>query len=183
MGVSQQYRQKAEDLMEKIVKRPDIITRNDGGELVYMGQAVPNSNFNGLFVGMFTSGSVVKGAGSTELFQALRQLGVQSSEMTSGKFRDAYGRTPQPTRRHHPPTIDLDDEPDLGPRNSKMPARYRSSIGDLDESFRSPMTNPTVKLPPSVVKKASAKSIASKKQGGKGLSHPPGTRPTILYVY
>ena len=183
MGVSEQYHQKAEDLMEKIVKRPDIITRNDAGELVYMGQAVPNSDFNGLFVGMFTAGSVVRGAGSTELFQALRQLGVQSGEMTSGKFRDAYGRTPQPTRRPRPPTIDLDDEPELGPRKSKIPIRLRKSIGESDDSFRSPMSSTAIKLPPSVVKKSSAKSTASKKQDGKGLTHPPGTRPTILYVY
>ena len=183
MGVSQQYRQKAEDLMEKIIKRPDIITRSDGGELVYMGQAVPNSNFNGLFTGMFTSGSVVRGAGSTELFKALRQLGVQSSEMTSGKYRDAYGRTPQATRRPHPPTLDLDDEPDIGQRKSKIPIRYRASLGETDESFRSPMINPSVKLPPSVAKKPSAKSTGPKKQEGKGLTRPPGTRPTILYVY
>ena len=143
MGVSEQYRQKAEDLMEKIVKRPDIITRNDGGELVYMGQAVPNSDFNGLFVGMFTSGSVVRGAGSTELFQALRQLGVQSGEMTSGKYRDAYGRTPQPTRRPRPPTIDLDDEPDLDRESRRFRYGYRKSIGESDESFRSPMINPS----------------------------------------
>ena len=43
------YQQKAHRLLKKITEQPDILTRNENGEAVVYGDAIPGSNFKSLF--------------------------------------------------------------------------------------------------------------------------------------
>ena len=49
LSVEPQYELKARNLMLKILDYPDVLKRNDQGELVINGVAEPNTNFNALF--------------------------------------------------------------------------------------------------------------------------------------
>ena len=49
LRVEPQYELKARNLMLKIIDNPDVLKRNDQGELVINGAAEPNTNFNAWF--------------------------------------------------------------------------------------------------------------------------------------
>ena len=54
-GFHQQYQSKASSLLFKITEHPDILKRNDAGEMVVFGKAEPDTNFNNLFKSMVDS--------------------------------------------------------------------------------------------------------------------------------
>ena len=84
LGIHQQYQHKASKLLFKITEHPDILKRNDVGEMVVFGKAEPGTNLNKLFKSMVGPTRDLNQPGIDKFFKALRRLGVRSNEL-SGK--------------------------------------------------------------------------------------------------
>ena len=48
IGIKPMYQQKASKLLTKITSNPDILSRNEAGEMVVFGKAQPGTDFNNL---------------------------------------------------------------------------------------------------------------------------------------
>ena len=57
------YLQKAHRLLKKITEHPNILTRNENGEAVVYGDAIPGSNFKSLFKSMVSNQKILAPSG------------------------------------------------------------------------------------------------------------------------
>ena len=71
------YQQKAHRLLKWITENPDILTRNENGEAVIYGDAIPYSNFKSLFKSMVSNQQNLNQVGIDEFLRALRSLNVK----------------------------------------------------------------------------------------------------------
>ena len=66
------YQQNAHRLLKKITEHPNFLTRNENGEAVVYGAAIPNSNFKSLFKSMVSNQQNLNQVGIDEFFRALQ---------------------------------------------------------------------------------------------------------------
>ena len=84
LGIHQQYQPNASKILLKITEHPDILKRNDAGEVVVFGKAEPGTNFNNLFKSLVGPTRDLNQPGIDKFLEALRRLGVRSNKR-SGK--------------------------------------------------------------------------------------------------
>ena len=154
------YQQKAHRLLIKITEHADILTRNENGEAVVSGNAIPGSNFKSLFKSMVSNQQNLNQVGIDEFLLALQSLGVKKDDISGEPLTINYNNVaPYSTQQRHSTPIKYVDE------------------DDNEEDVRPPNHKHRVHND----KKTSSSSLP---QGGKGYVHkPPGRKPNILYVY
>ena len=114
LRVESQYDLKAWNLILKILDNPDVLKRNDQGELVINGVPEPTTNFNELFSSMVGRVHDLQQPGIDKFLGALREIGVTSNELSGQSLQRMYSttlahvriseRTPRPTK-HQPEFI------------------------------------------------------------------------------
>ena len=113
------YQQKAHRLLKRITENPDILTRNEDGEAVIYGDAIPGSNFKSLFKSMVSNQQNLNQVGIDEFLRALRSLGVKKDDISGEPLKIKYSNVaPYSThKRHSTPTKyedeDKDDEEEI----------------------------------------------------------------------
>ena len=76
------YQQKTHRLLKKITEQPDILTRNEKGEAVVYGDAIPSSSFKSFFKSMVSNQQDLHHVGIDDFLRALRSLGVKRDEIS-----------------------------------------------------------------------------------------------------
>ena len=76
------YQQKAHWLLKKITEHPNILTRNEHGEAVVYGDAIPISNFKSLFKSMMNNQQNLYKVGIDKFLRALQSLGVKKDDIS-----------------------------------------------------------------------------------------------------
>ena len=76
------YQQKTRRFLKKIVESPNILTRNENGEAVIYGNAIPGSNFKSLFKSMVSNQQDLHQIGIDEFLRGLRSFGVNKDEIS-----------------------------------------------------------------------------------------------------
>ena len=171
MHVEPQYEHKARNLMLKILDNPDVLKRNDQGELVVNGVVEPNTNFNSLFSSMVGHEHDLEQPGIDKFLGALRQIGIKSRELSGKSLQRMYSNTPYHVRVS-----------ERAPRPKKQqPDFYYDTLGDSDQEYAD--TQLLQSTSSTATQKREVKK--SSKQTGFGLKSfdPPGHRPNILFVY
>jgi hypothetical protein len=174
MGVTKAQEQKANALMFKITNRPNILTSNNLGELVFNGVTVPNSNFEQLFSALFKSRSDPHIVGMNEFFKGLRQLNIEPREFTSNSIKTAYIEPPPKTGplQHYEEAVPItppSSKKKKAKKGKKTPVVKEEGFVPKKELTRTPPGSPPIPI-----------NQWKKKITGKGF--PPGIRPRILYV-
>ena len=162
--------------MLKILDNPDMIKRNDQGELVINGVADPNTDFNALFSRMVGRVHNLKQPAIDKILGALRQIGVKSNELSGQSLQRMYSGTPANVRVSERPPRPKKHQPEFfyeNPGESDIEPEYAYS------HLHHITTTPT--------KYKGKYKKPSKQQTGFGLRHksvvPPGHKPKILFVY
>ena len=156
------YQQKAHRLLKEITEHADILTRNENGEAVIYGNAIPGSTFKSLFKSMVSNQQNLNQVGIDEFLLALRSLGVKKDDISCEPLKIKYSNVaPYSTHKRH-----------------STPTRYEDEEEDDDDDDVRP---PNHKHRVNIDKKTSSSSLPQK---GTGYAHkPPGRKPNILYVY
>lgn len=159
-GIKRMYEPKAKNLLMKITHHPDILTRNNAGEIVVQGKAEPGTDFDTLFKSMVAPNPNLNQPGIDQFLDALKRIGVGYNELSSKALQQKYAPAP-PSGSSKSQLAALKNEP--------------SSIAKLEAPVKSTKT----KISSAVKRKTEAD------QDGKGvkMSRPPGSRPNILYLY
>ena len=82
--------QEAHRLLKRITENPDFITRNEDGEAVVYGNAIPASNFKSLFTSMVGNQQNLNQVGIDEFLRALRSLGVKKNDISGEPLKLKY---------------------------------------------------------------------------------------------
>ena len=82
LRVEPQFELMARNLLFKILDNPEMLQRNDQGELVINGVAKQNTNFNALFSIMVERVHNLQQPGMYKVLGALRQIRVKSNELS-----------------------------------------------------------------------------------------------------
>ena len=100
------YQQKAHRLLKKITEHPNILTRNEHGEAVVYGDAIPGSNFKSLFKSMVSNQQNLNQVGIDKFLCSLRSLGVKKDDISGEPLKIKYSNVaPYSThQRHSTPT-------------------------------------------------------------------------------
>ena len=84
------YQQKAHRLLKTITEHPNILTRNENGEAVVYGDAIPDSNFKSLFKPMVSNQQNLNQVGIDDFLGALRSLGVKKDDISGESLKIKY---------------------------------------------------------------------------------------------
>ena len=84
------YQQKAHRLLKKITEHPNILTRNENGEAVVYGDAIPSSHFKSLLKSMVSNQQNLNQMGIDEFLRALRSLGVKKDDISGESLKIKY---------------------------------------------------------------------------------------------
>ena len=84
------YQHKAHRLLKNIMEHPNILTRNNNGEAVVYGDAIPGSNCKSLFKSMLSNQHNLNKVGTDEFLRALRSLGVQKDDISAEPLKIKY---------------------------------------------------------------------------------------------
>ena len=84
------YEPKASKLLTSITEHPDILSRNDAGEIVVLGKAEPGTNFDNLFKSMVARNPNLNQPGLERFLEALRRIGIRSSDLSSRELQLKY---------------------------------------------------------------------------------------------
>ena len=162
MNVPGLYQQKAHRLLKKITEHPNVLSRNENGEAVVYGDAIPGSSFKSLFKSMVSNKQNLNQVGIDEFLRALRSLGVKKDDISGELLKIKYSSVvPYSTHQRHSTLTKYEDEEE----------------DDNEEEVRPPSHKHRVNKD----KKTSSSSLSQK---GTGCVHkPPGRKPNILYVY
>ena len=96
------YQQKAHRLLKKITEHDDILTRNENGEAVIYGNAIPVSNFKSLFISIMSNQQNLNQVGIDEFLRALRSLGVKKDDISGELLKIKYSNVaPYSTHQLH----------------------------------------------------------------------------------
>ena len=98
LRVEPQYELKVRNLMLKILDNPDVLKRNDQGEIVINGVAEPNTNFIALFSSMVGRVNDLQQPGIDKFLGALGQIGVKCNELSGQSLQRMYSTTPTHVR-------------------------------------------------------------------------------------
>ena len=103
---------KAQRLLKKITEHPAIFNRNENGEAVVYGDAIPNSNYKSIFQSMMSNQQNFNQVGIDEFFRSLRSLNFKKYDISGEHLIINYSNVaPYSTRhRHSTPTKYEDDE-------------------------------------------------------------------------
>ena len=88
-----QYELKASNLILKIFDKPDVLKRNNKGELVINGVTEQNTDFYALFSSIIGRVHDLKQPGIDKRLGALRQDGVKSNELSGQSLQRMYSGT------------------------------------------------------------------------------------------
>ena len=156
------YQQKAYRLLKKITEHPNILTRNENGEAVVYGDAIPGSNFKSLFKSMVSNQQNLNQVGIDEFLRALQSLGVKKDDISGEPLKMKYSSVaPYSTHERHSTPTKYEDEEEDDNKEEVRPPHHKHRV------------NKDTKI-----------SFSSLPQEGKGYVHkPPGRKPNILYVY
>ena len=164
IGIKPMYQQKASKLLTKITSNPDILSRNEAGEMVVFGKAEPGTDFNNLLKSMVNDTRDLKQPGMDKWLDALKTIGVKANELSGQELRKIYS-PPLPRGTTRQQLAALKTEPSTIPK------------------FEPPET--TTASPSRSKRKPYAHTF--RMQTGKGIKKmkpmPPGLRANILYVY
>ena len=127
------YQQTTHRLLKKITEQPNILTRNEQGESVVYGDAIPGSNFKSRFKSMVSNQLDLHQVGIDDFLCALRSLSVKKDEISREplkiKYKNvaAYGAV-----QRHSTTVKFEHEnidkaadiwkPNVFPPSSKQPS-------------------------------------------------------------
>ena len=164
LGIQRMYEPKASKLLSKITEHPDILSRNDAGEIVVLGKAEPGTNFDNLFKSMVARNPNLNQPGLDKFLEALRNMGVRSSDLSSRELQVKYS-PPAPAGTSKFQLAALKAEP-----------LSISKVDSADKNYKAKATSSSTSSSISTIKR-------KKDQSGTGLTRPPGQRPKILYVY
>ena len=84
------YHQKAHRVLKKITEHADILTRNENGETVIYGNAIPGSNFKSLFKSMVSNQLNLNQVGIYKFLRPLRSLGVKKDDISGDPLKIKY---------------------------------------------------------------------------------------------
>ena len=176
LRVEPQYEQKARNMMHKILDNPNVIKRNDQGELVLNGVDEPTKNFNALCFSMVKWVHDLLQPGIDTFLGAVRKLEVKSNELTGQSLQRMYSSTPAhvriseitPRPRKHQPEFIYED-----PGESDIELEYAYS------QFHH------IKTTPAKTKRKNQRSTTQQTCFGlrKMSVLPPGQKPKIPFVY
>ena len=114
--------------VKKITEHADILTRNENGEAVIYGYAIPCSNFKLLFKSMVSNQQNLNQVGIDEFLRALRSLGVKNDDISGEPLKIKYSNVaPYSThQRYSTPTKYEDEEEDDDEEDACPPShKYR----------------------------------------------------------
>ena len=163
-------RAKAAKLLQTITTNPNVLARNEAGELMLNGEAVHGSNFDKIFSAAFTANKIPDLAGTDSFFKGLRILHVGKSALSSRHFVRALATTPPHAGplRHGAFALDWAEEP-VAKRGRETPTLRKTKEQPVRDDYVTPMSPP--------IRHRS-------KQTGKGRrAPPPGRRAKVLFVY
>ena len=96
------YQQKAHRLLKKITEHADTLTRNENGEAVIYGNAIPGSYFKSLFKSMVSNQQNLNQVGIDEFFRALLSRGVKKDDISDEPLKINYSNVaPYSTHQRH----------------------------------------------------------------------------------
>jgi hypothetical protein len=100
------YRERYNDLRGYMTKDPYLFKLAPKGQLVFKGEVVPDSSFNDLVRGLYVSshGKKPTPSGMSEFLQALNEVGVPSSLLSSVPIRTQYAGIQAASRLDKPNT-------------------------------------------------------------------------------
>ena len=149
-------------MLKKITEHADIFTRNENGEAVIYGNAIPGSNFKSLFKSIVSNQQNLNQVVIDEFLRALQSLGVTKDNISGKPLKTKYSNlAPYSTHQRH-----------------STPTKYEDEEEDDDEEDVHP---PSHKHRVNKNKKTLSSSLPQK---GKGYVYkPPGCKPNILNVY
>ena len=84
------YQQQSHRLLKKITEHADIHTRNETGEAVIYGNAIPDSNFKSLFKSKVRNQQNLNQVGSDKFLRSLRSLGVKDDNISGEPLKIKY---------------------------------------------------------------------------------------------
>ena len=120
------YQLTSHRILKKIIEHPNILTRNDNGEAVVYGDAIPGSNFKSLFISMLSNKQNLNQVDIDEFLRALRSLGVKKDDISGEPLKIKYSNvaTNSTHQRHSTPTKyeaekEDDEEEEVRPRSHK----------------------------------------------------------------
>ena len=118
------YQKNAHRLLKKITEHADILTRNENGEAVIYGNAIPGSNFKSLYKSMVSNQQSLNQVGNDEFLRALRSLGVKKDDISDEPLKIKYiNLAPNSThQRHSTPTRYEDEEEDDDDEDVRPPS-------------------------------------------------------------
>ena len=118
------YQQKAHRLLKRITENPDILTRNENGEAVIYGAAIPGSNFKSLFKSMVSNKQNLNQVGIDEFIRALRSLGVKNDDISGEPLKIKYSNVASYSiyKRHSTPTKYEDENEDDDKEKVRQPS-------------------------------------------------------------
>ena len=156
------YQHKAHRLLMKITEHPNILTRNENGEAVVNGNAIPGSNFKSLLKSMVSNQQNLNQVGIDDFLRALGSLGVKKDDISGEPLKIKYSSVaPYSTHQRHSIPTKYEDEEEDDNEEEVRPASHKHRVNKD--------------------KKTSSSSLP---QGGKSYVHkPPERKPNILYVY
>ena len=149
--------------LKKITEHPDtvILIRNENGEAVVYGDAIPDSNFKSLFKSMVSNQQHLNQVGIDKFLRSLRSLGVKKDDISGEPLEIKYSNVAPYSTPHRHSTL----------------TKYEDEEEDDEEDVRPPSHKHRVNKD----KKTSSSSLPQKWKGY--FQELPGRKPNILYVY
>ena len=123
------YQQKAHRLLKKITEHPNILTRNENGEAVVYGDAIPGSNFKSLFKSMVSNQQNLNQMGIDEFFRPLRSLGVKKDDISGKPLKIKYSSVaPYSTHQRHSNKTMYEDEEEEDNEEEIRPPSHKHRV-------------------------------------------------------
>ena len=105
------FQQQAHRLLKKITEHPNILTRNENGEALVYGDAIPGSNFKSLFKSMVRNQQNLNQVGIDAFLRALKSLGVKKDDISGEPLKIKYSSVaPYSTHQTHSTPTKYEDE-------------------------------------------------------------------------
>ena len=170
--ILRQYQQKSSKLLYKLTQHFNVVTRNDNGEIVVFGKAVPGTHFDNLYKSMVGRTRDLNQYGIKKFLTALKEIGVCSKELSGKALHTTYLRpVPLGSSRHQLAALKAK------PSSIKM--------AELLEKYVTPKHTPlsSSSSPSNLNRKYYSNAVNSQERKGLKKFMPPGRRAKILYVY
>ena len=90
IGIKLMYQHKASKLLYKITSNPDILSRNESGEIVVFGKAEPGNDFNNLFNSMVNDTRDLKQPGMDKWLDALISIVGKAYELSGRELKNIF---------------------------------------------------------------------------------------------